>query len=73
MAVQPRLTRTPCPDDEALAQLIDGFCDDATCSTLVRHLARCLACSNAFVESLRFVQMRQSPHRTASSSPSTSS
>ncbi len=73
MAVQRQLTRALCPDDETLAQLIDGFCDDGTRSKLLRHLGGCLLCSNAFVESQRFVYMKQRPPRTAPSSPSASS
>ncbi len=70
MVVQRRLTRALCPDDETLAQLIDGFCDDATRSKVLAHLKRCPLCSNAFVESQRFVHMKQRSRRMSSSFPS---
>jgi hypothetical protein len=73
MVVERRLTRALCADDETLAQLIDGFCDDATRPKVLAHLERCLLCSNAFVESQRFVHVKQRFRRMSSSFPSASS
>ena len=66
MVQRRRLARVVCPDDEALAQLIDGLCDDAIRSRLLSHLDRCPLCSNVFVESQRFVHTKYRPPPVAS-------
>jgi len=54
-----RLRRAACPDDETLARLIDRSCGDAARSKLLAHLERGLPCSHVFVESQRFICMKQ--------------
>ena len=68
-----RLARTVCPDDEALAQLIDGLCHGGTRSQLLSHLEGFALCSKLYIESQLFVYTKFHPAGVASSSRSGSS